>query len=95
MKEYAKKFYKSRAWLKCREAYISKVHGLCERCSAPGKIVHHKSYITPTNINDPSITLSHDNLELLCQTCHNVEHHASEAIEKGLRFDEQGNVIQC
>lgn len=79
MKEYAKAFYTSEAWKKTRIAYIKRVNGLCERCKAageyvPGKIVHHKKHITPKNINDPRITLSFGNLELLCEDCHNKEH---------------------
>lgn len=79
MKEYAKDFYTSESWRRTRQAYIQKVNGLCERCKAageyvPGKIVHHKKYITPKNIKDPRITLSFNNLELLCEDCHNKEH---------------------
>ena len=78
-KEYAKPFYKSAAWLRCRDSYIRSVGGLCERCYAKGLIragviVHHKCYISPENINDPTVTLNYDNLELLCQECHNNEH---------------------
>ena len=77
--EEQKAFYKSMAWMKCRAAYSASVGGLCERCEAkglivPGYIVHHKEYITPENLNDPSIALSFDNLELLCLDCHNKEH---------------------
>lgn len=36
------------------------------KCGRPGAIVHHKEHLTPQNINDPDITLSEDNLELLC-----------------------------
>lgn len=72
-------FYKSGAWKRCRAEYIKKVGGLCERCLAkglivPGYIVHHKIPLTPDNINDPSVSLSFDNLEYLCQDCHNKEH---------------------
>ena len=74
MKEYAKSFYKSKAWQETRYAYLSSQHFICERCGCPAKIVHHKKYITPANINDPYITLSWDNLEALCQECHNEEH---------------------
>ena len=94
-KEYAKKFYNSKAWKDCRAAYIKSVFGLCERCMAPGRIVHHIQYITPENINDPNITLSFDNLEYLCQDCHNKEHHASELnTMDGLRFDRNGFVVK-
>lgn len=77
--ECAESFYKSRAWRKCKDGYIKSVGGLCERCLKkglynPGRIVHHKTYIGPDNINDPSVTLNWDNLELLCRSCHELEH---------------------
>ena len=79
MKEFAKAFYKSSEWQKCRASYIKSVNGLCERCLqrgliVPGYIVHHKCYLTPENILDPSVTLNFDNLEFLCHDCHNREH---------------------
>lgn len=95
MREFAKSFYKSKAWKECRKSYITSVHGLCERCGSPGKIVHHKKTLNPKNINDVNITLNHSNLEYLCQDCHNKEHIGGRgAIEKGLRFDKEGNLIQ-
>lgn len=87
-------FYQTKAWRDCRNGYYKHKHGLCERCSAPGKIVHHKVYITLDNLNDPSITLNWDNLELLCADCHNKEHFAKHRpLREGLMFDEQGNVV--
>lgn len=79
MKEYAKKFYKSKRWQNCRNSYFKKCGGLCEHCLkkgqiVPGEIVHHKTYITENNINNPKITLNFDNLELLCRECHKEEH---------------------
>ena len=95
MKEYAERLYKSKAWQHTRAAYISKVGGLCERCLAKGlinagEIVHHKVYISPDNVNDPSVTLNFDNLELLCRDCHAQEHIA---VEKRYKIDEYGRVI--
>ncbi|SFR15292.1 HNH endonuclease [Desulfoscipio geothermicus] len=92
MKPFAKKFYKSKAWLKCREAYIASVFGLCERCPRPGHIVHHKIKLTPENINNPDVTLNWDNLEYLCLNCHNREHGGASTAE-GLRFDENGDLV--
>jgi 5-methylcytosine-specific restriction endonuclease McrA len=92
MREFARGFYTSKAWKQVRASYIAKVHGLCERCSGGGKIVHHKIYLNETNIHDPMIALSHDNLEYLCQDCHNDEHMGRKALAKGLRFDENGDV---
>lgn len=88
MQDFARLFYKSPAWHKCRQGYIgyrqSIDGGMCERChKALGFIVHHKKYITPENINDPSITLNWDNLEYICQDCHNKEHFDKQI---GLRY---------
>lgn len=68
--------------------------GLCVRCGKPGEIVHHIEHLTPNNINNPAITLSEDNLELLCRDCHAVEHQGELATAQGLMFDECGNLIE-
>lgn len=94
MQDWAKSFYKSKAWRECRDAYYASKYGLCERCGNPGKIVHHKIYLTPENINDPNISLNWDNLELLCQHCHNIEHHGGQITAEGLAFDENGDLIK-
>lgn len=83
MKEYAKEFYSSKTWQKCREGYKKSVGGLCERCLRNGKItagviVHHKVHISQENIKDPAVTLNWANLELVCRDCHAVEHGATE-----------------
>jgi 5-methylcytosine-specific restriction endonuclease McrA len=95
MKEWAKSFYKGAAWRKCRQAYFVYQHGLCERCGGAGKIVHHKNYLTPDNIHDPAVSLSFNNLELLCQQCHNREHHERYSpVVYGLSFDVNGNLVR-
>lgn len=96
MKEYAKAFYKSTQWQQCRASYIKSVGGLCERCLAegkivPGYIVHHKCYLTPENIKEPSITLNFDNLEYLCKDCHNKEHFKDE-YRKRYKISDDGRV---
>lgn len=96
MKEYAKAFYKSQAWKDCRAGYYRKVGGLCELCLqqglyTPGEIVHHKIHITPENIQDPSIVLSYDNLQLLCRK-HHAEIHERKSARRYV-FDSYGNVI--
>jgi len=100
-RDFAIKFYNSKEWKKCREAYKQSVNGLCERCLANGKYVageevHHKIYLTPENINDPYIALSFSNLELLCQSCHSIEHNRKykEVVREGLRFDNLGNLVE-
>jgi len=96
VKPWARRFYNSKAWKLCRESYISKVFGLCERCGKPGKIVHHKVYLTPLNIDIPDVSLNHELLEYLCQDCHNKEHHGSAEplVREGLMFDEYGNLVE-
>lgn len=100
MKEFAKPFYKSAKWRKCRAAYIK--HrvmidgGYCEVChKILGKIVHHKEPLTPSNINKEQITLSFDNLRLDCKDCHDREdvHPFIKEKELNCYFDEFGNPI--
>lgn len=92
---FATKFYNSKAWQQCRDAYYISQHGICERCHGVGLIVHHKIELTPANINDPSIALNWANLELLCLECHNREHGNVEVLEDGLSFDEDGNLTRA
>jgi 5-methylcytosine-specific restriction endonuclease McrA len=97
VKAWAEQFYNSDAWRACREGFLQSKGYLCERCSTPdnpvvAKIAHHKIYLTKENINNPYITLSWDNLEALCQDCHNKEHHRSER-KKRYSFDANGNLV--
>lgn len=94
MREFARKFYLSKAWRDTREYIYKRDMGLCVRCGRPGKIVHHKIYLTPQNINNPAITLSEDNLELLCRECHAIEHEGQLPTAAGLTFDSEGNLVE-
>lgn len=94
MKPFAEKFYRSRIWRSCRAAYLTSRFGLCERCGAAGKIVHHRIELTPANISDASFTLGWDNLELCCQACHNQEHHGGVVVGIGLMFDDEGDLVE-
>ena len=93
-KDYSYSFYHGRQWREARAAYLSSVNYVCERCGSPAKIVHHKKYISPGNINDISVTLDWNNLEALCQDCHNKEHFESGTTAEGLRFDRDGNLVK-
>ena len=102
--QFANRFYSSEAWKKCRAEFKKSKGKLCESCLAKGIInagskenplqVHHKVELTPENIDDPSITLNWDNLELLCQQCH-IERHADEDRQSTGRWEigENGEVI--
>ena len=94
MKEFAEGFYSSRTWKRTREAYKKSVGYLCEECLSKGivrygDIVHHKTHISPENIDDPSITLNWDNLQCVCRDCHERIHRQKE---KRYTVDEYGRV---
>ena len=73
------RFYTTRAWRSCRSSFLKERGGLCEICLGKGLIVpavhvHHKVAITPENLNNPAVTLNHDNLRALCEDCHRAQH---------------------
>lgn len=97
MREFSSKFYKSALWKKCRQQYIgtriATDGGLCETChSRLGYIVHHKTWITPENINDPNITLNQDNLKYDCLVCHNKENQKEEKLK--YIFTDDGDIVE-
>lgn len=102
-RDFSRSFYKSKAWKQTRESYANSRSGLCERCLkrgilTPGSIVHHKEHLSPENINDPSVSLSFENLELLCRNCHAIEHpeiygRVEDGNDKRVGFDENGNIV--
>lgn len=99
-REFAKAFYNSKQWKKCRAAYIAHRKaldgGLCESChEEPGYIVHHKTELTPENINDPDITLAFHNLKYDCHVCHQKENvdDGPERLTK-YEFTSEGELYQ-
>ena len=97
-KEYAYKFYHSKAWKDCKRSFISERiavdGGMCQECGKQlGYIVHHRTHITPENILNPDITLNHGNLEYVCKDCHDkFDGHGVNNKRQGLlvMFDENG-----
>lgn len=80
-------FYRKKVWRVCRDSYMSHVGGLCERCLSrglivPAVIVHHKEHLTLETYTRPEIALNFDNLEALCQDCHNKEHFKKEEAKR-------------
>ena len=101
-REFARGFYNTGAWKNCAAAYKKYRRGLCEKCLAKGiykagVIVHHKTHLTPENINIPSISCGWSNLELLCRDCHTEEHenerHHPSARTRRYRFDKDGRCL--
>lgn len=94
-KEFASSFYNSPAWKSTREEYKRYRGGLCEICWAEGiakagAIVHHRTELTPENINDMSIALGWDNLQLVCRECHAKIH---DRRQRRYKVDELGRVL--
>lgn len=86
-------FYGSDAWRRTRAAYMEARNHICERCGRPARVVHHKVWLDESNIGDPSVSLNWDNLECLCQDCHNAEHFGSSAVAPGLAFTSDGELV--
>lgn len=95
-RDFAKRFYNSKAWKLCRKSFIalriSVDGGMCQHCRVElGYICDHIEELTPDNINDPEITLSHDNLQYLCLPCHNKKTFGEVEKEKYF-FDSAGMI---
>ena len=95
-KSWAKQFYHSKSWLKVRRLCLIRDYNLCQICGDVASIVHHIIELSPTNINNTDITINMDNLMCVCHTCHQDIHDMceSKSINDGLRFDENGDIIQ-
>lgn len=90
-----KKFYSSKAWQETRDAYGRSKFWICERCGEPAAQVHHKIYLTEANLADPGIALAWDNLELLCDKCHGIEHHGARyQTDPDLIFNSNGDLVK-
>ena len=74
-REFAKGFYRSKAWETTRAAFAASKGWLCEDCLkegrlVPGVVVHHVIPLSPENISDERISLGWGNLRLVCVDCH-------------------------
>lgn len=95
-KAFAARFYASAQWQRTQAAVMRAYCYTCQRCGRPAKIVHHRTWLTPENINDPNVTLNWDNLEPLCQDCHNREHQQNGGdTAPGLTFDATGHLVKA
>lgn len=100
-KEFAKAFYNSKAWIKCKNSYIQQRvmvdGGMCEECHTNiGYIVHHRIALTENNITNPDIALNHDNLEYVCKDCHDqFDGHGlgHKKVQPLFTFDSNGQPI--
>ena len=89
-----KKKYDSKRGRKLRQLKKN-ISPFCERCLqeglfTPARIVHHKEYITDLNYLDDNVFFNLDNLESLCQDCHNKEHFGEK---ENYYFDTNGDIM--
>lgn len=94
-----KQFYKSRAWLRARKAFIdyriSVDGGICQVCGKePGFIVHHTVWLDDINCNDPEISLNQDLFLYECLTCHNKERDPRKATPGRCLYGPDGEIIR-
>lgn len=90
-------FYHTARWRKLRKYIISRDGGMCVYCGQRGDIAHHKIPVDESNCNSPDIVWNTDNLECVCQDCHNRIHHGdpdNAACVDGYGFDADGNLIK-
>ena len=90
-RKQADPFYLSKAWRTVRAEALRRDHGMCVRCMERfmnggekprlAVMVHHKK----SRKEYPELELDLDNLESLCDICHNREHP-----EKGKKKSETG-----
>lgn len=85
--DWAMPLYKSDAWRDLRRVLIAERGQRCEHCgkmiSDPSKIeADHIIELTPENINDASIALNQDNVQLLCKECHRLKHQRFGSFEQ-------------
>lgn len=69
-KDYAKPFYSSKLWRETRKIILYRDRYTCQHCYGRAEEIHHIKELTPSNINDYSVTLNPDNLISLCHDCH-------------------------
>lgn len=81
--------YQDPQWEVARQECERRADGLCERCRkknkfVPGKIAHHIIWLTDENKHDWDIAFNPDNLEWLCNDCHEDEHERTTGLQKFL-----------
>lgn len=77
-----KKFYSSKDWRNLSYKLKIETQGKCSRCDFQAitkedykKLIgHHKIELTESNVEDVSISLKPNNIEVVCLDCHNKEH---------------------
>ena len=82
MARYAvlRSFYTSDRWQKFRATIIADRGPVCAKC---GKIIvnpldcelDHINELSPENVNDVTVSLNSENIQILCHACHDKKHN--------------------
>lgn len=94
MARYA--FYHTSEWKKLRQAVLDRDGGMCVVCGQRASVVHHVVPVDDSNITDPYVVWSMDNLVSVCPLCHGAIHaklSGASATADGWIFDDEGNLI--
>ena len=72
-------FYCSKVWRDLSYSLKVKANGKCSRCGEVfldfSKLIgHHTIELNEGNVDDPSISLNPELIEIICHDCHNKEH---------------------
>lgn len=95
MKEWERRFYKSKEWRYVRLFVINRDESICKLCGEfvlDSPVVHHKVCLTEQNYSNPDISLNPALLETLHHDCHNVRHGRFGGEEKETIVDDALNV---
>jgi thymidine kinase len=93
-RDFAKQFYRSKAWRQARALALRRDMFTCRDCGGRANEVHHIVELQPDNIDNPAIALGLDNLMSLCTACHSARTAGACDLGEGYAFDADGQVVR-
>ena len=91
-KEWARKFYRSKAWRTLRAEVLHRDLYSCEECGGRATEVHHAIPLTAENIDDLTVALNPALLHSLCHDCHAAITLGRADCADGFFFDADGQL---